>query len=184
MNQMSRIEYIYRWFRSSVKVLWYRLIYGNRFKVGHGKPLFLGRGARIRIGKEARVVLGSGVHLEDGCLLQSEGVGIVELGNRVFLNESVRVVAVESIAIGDRTLFGPNAMVYDHDHVYDRGGVCSSLCSSPVSIGAHCWLAANSIVTRGVSVSDAIVVGASSVVTGPLLEPGLYVGSPAKMKKR
>lgn len=38
--------------------------------------------------------------------------------------------------------------------------------------------------TRGASVSDAIVVGANSVVTGPLLEPGLYLGSPAKMKKR
>lgn len=136
MNQMSRIEYICRWLRSSVKVLWYRLIYGNRFKVGHGKPLFLGRGARIRIGKEARVVLGSGVHLEDGCLLQSEGAGIVELGNRVFLNENVRVVAIESIAIGDRTLFGPNAMVYDHDHIYDRGGILISVFIARFNWGA------------------------------------------------
>lgn len=118
-----RIFKAIKWGMSALRVVKTRAIYGSHLKLTSGKPLYLGRGVRVVLGKGASLSFGTGVYLSPGCFLQvGDGASLV-LMDGVYMNEGCRVVANESISIGEGTLFGPNVQVYDHDHRFDRGGV-------------------------------------------------------------
>lgn len=124
-----------------------------------GKPVYIGRGARIRVAEGGRLQIGAGLYLSENCLVQVNAGARVALGEGVFLNANARVVAAESLRVGNHTMLGPNACVYDHDHAFGKDGVLSDLTTSPVMIGERCWIGANSLVTRGASIADRICVG-------------------------
>lgn len=174
-----------KWGMSALRVVKTRAIYGSHLKLTSGKPLYLGRGVRVVLGKGASLSFGTGVYLSPGCFLQvGDGASLV-LMDGVYMNEGCRVVANESISIGEGTLFGPNVQIYDHEHRFDRGGVRPELYREPVIIGKHCWLCANVVVTRGCTVANHSLVSANSVVTRNLCDEGaLYAGSPACLIKR
>lgn len=169
-----------KWGASALRVVACRIANGGRLKVAPGRPLYLGKGARILVSKGASCEIGSGVYLSRGCLLQANEGASLSIAPGVFFNENVRIVVQERVGIGEGTLFGPNVCVYDHDHVFDADGVHADLKSAPTTIGEHCWIGANALVTRGAIVADRVCVGGGSVVTRALPEKGVYVGSPAK----
>lgn len=124
-----------------------------------GKPVYIGRGARIRVAEGGSLDVGSGLHLSKSCLVQVNPVARAVLGEGVFMNESARIVAAESVRVGGRAMLGPNICVYDHDHAFGENEVSGDLVSSPVEIGERCWIGANSLVTRGARIADRICVG-------------------------
>lgn len=160
-----------------------RLMWAGRLCVAAGKPLLVFGGVKLRPMKGSRMRFGSGVRLSRYSLVEAEGSAVLELDDDVFLNEGVKIVAAESVRIGEGTLFGPNACVYDHDHAHDLSGVRYELTSAPVVIGKRCWIGANATITKGVSIADGVIVGAGSVVTSSLREPGIYAGTPARLVK-
>lgn len=174
-----------KWLVSGIRLILTKIKLGRRLELPKsGKPLYMGRGARICVAENARVVLGPGVYLSDNVLLQANKGAELVLGERVFLNSNARIVSEKLITIGDHTLLGPNVCIFDHDHVFDLEGVHPDLVTAPVAIGSHCWLGANVLVTRGVQIADRILLGGGSVAVRPLLEPGVYVGSPAHLVRR
>lgn len=108
---------------------------------------------------------GSGVYIDDSCRLQVCPDAHMSIGEGCYLNTNCRVVAVEDLNIGAQTMLGPNACVFDHDHVFDAEGVHGDLVSAPVVIGERCWLGANVLITKGVSLADKICVGGPSLRT-------------------
>lgn len=107
----------------------------GRVEVAKGKPLYLGKGARLSVSEGATCRIGSGVYLSPGCVVEVLPGASLSLGDGVYMNDGCRVVAAESIEVGPDTIFGPDVKVYDHDHVFDKGGVHAELVTSPVSIG-------------------------------------------------
>lgn len=74
----------------------------------------------------------------------------------------------ERITIGNRAAFGPNVLIYDHDHdissaesIHDSGYK-----TSPVVIGDDVWIGANTVILRGTVIGRDCVVGAGSVLKG------------------
>lgn len=182
---MNRVAKALKWAASALRVAKVRVVGGNRLKIASGKPLYLGKGARVILGEGASLSIGAGVYLSPECFIQVNKRATLVLEDGVYMNEGCRVTVVESAHIGADTLFGPNVQIYDHDHEFDRGGVRSELLHAPVSIGHHCWLCANAVVTRGCTIADRSLVSANSVVTRDLPEEGaLYAGAPAQLIKR
>ena len=149
-----------------------------------GKPVYIGRGARIRVAEGGRLDVGAGLYLSENCLVQVNPGARAVLGEGVFMNANARIVAAESVRVGDHTMLGPNVCVYDHDHAFGKDGVSGVLVTSPVEIGERCWMGANSLVTRGARIADRVCVGGGAVVTRSLGEPGVYAGAPAKLVRR
>lgn len=172
-----------KWAASGFRVVLCLMINQGRLKISKGKPLYLGKSARIRVSKGGSCRIGAGVYLSRGCLLQINSAAELVVEEGVFFNENSRVVAQEAIHIGANTLFGPNVCVYDHNHIFSKQGVQADLTSNPISIGSNCWIAANSLITSGVEVVDRCLIGGGSVVTRPLMEAGVYVGTPARLIK-
>lgn len=179
-----RLAKVVKWGASSIRVAIYKVCLGVRVSWPKGgKPVYLGRGARIRTAAGSHINLGPGVYLSESTLLQTEPGSELRIGANVFLNANARIVAAESVFVGEHTLIGPNVCVYDHDHVFDADGVHGELTTAPVHIGKRCWLGANTLVTKGCELGDAILVGGGSVVTGSLRGPGVYAGVPARLIK-
>jgi acetyltransferase-like isoleucine patch superfamily enzyme len=138
--------------------------------------------------EEGRLRIGEGTLLEPGCWLTLAPAARITIGEDCFLNRNTMLAALESIEIGDHTMFANGCFVGDSAHRFDdadtpitQQGFTSK---GPVRIGSNCWLGVNVVVTSGVTIGDRCVIGANSVVTRDLAPGTVAAGSPAKPLKR
>lgn len=175
------LEKLIKWGTSSLRVAAAKLRLGSRLRLHRGgKPVYLGHGVRLMVQPGGCMELGAGAYIDDRSRLQVNSGATMRVGDYVYMNTNVCVVAAECIEIGSHTMVGPNVCIYDHDHVFDTDGVHSELKTAPVHIGERCWLGSNAIVTSGVTIGNRILAGGGCVITHSLLEPGVYVGNPAR----
>lgn len=176
------ISKYWKWTASFVRVAIAKFRLGNRLALpASGKPVYLGRKVRLQVQSGGKLILESGCYFDDYSRIQVAGKAVLRCHNHVYCNTNVRINANEAITIGEYTMLGPNVCIFDHDHVFDAEGVCAELAGSPVSIGNKCWIASNSVITRGVSICDRVLIGAGSVVTHSLDVPGVYAGAPCHL---
>lgn len=90
---------------------------------------------------------------------------ILEVGKRVFFNEHCSVRCNDKISKGKDTAFGDGVRIYDSNHLYDAYHFeKGSLNSAPVSIGKNCWIGANVVILRGVTIGDNVIVGVNCLI--------------------
>jgi acetyltransferase-like isoleucine patch superfamily enzyme len=160
--------------------------------------------ARIRLRRCTEV--GALTRLQGGVILRNEGV--MRLGRKVKLNgtpvpielvalpgaeliigdgtsinRGVSICAQSSIRIGRNCGIGNDCLIFDTDFhdVADRGRVPDA---APVTIGDDVWLAARTIVLKGVTIGDGAVVSAGSVVATNVPAHALVGGVPARLIRR
>ena len=106
------------------------------------------------------------------------------LGDRVGLSSSV-IVAGNSIEIGEDTILGAGSMVLDNDFHAPGPGFSwlteYSKNSKPVKIGRGCFIGARSIILKGVTLGDRVIIGAGSVVTKDVPAYSIAAGNPARV---
>ena len=106
------------------------------------------------------------------------------LGNRVGLSSSI-VVAGNSIEIGEDTILGAGAIVLDNDfHALGPGFSWLteySKNSKPIKIGRGCFIGTRSIILKGVTLGDRVIIGAGSVVTKDVPAYSIAAGNPARV---
>ena len=106
------------------------------------------------------------------------GTGKIEIGNDVFFNNNVSLNVLGTLKIGDNVLFGENVKLYDHDHRY--GGFPFSINKHEftvknVSIGNNVWIGSGTIILKGTTIEDNVIVGAGSVVSGTILKNTKFI---------
>lgn len=130
-------------------------------------------GARTHLQLDGRVHVGAGTYFSTG-MIRSELVcgpgGELVIGAGAGFNYGVSIVALRSIRIGPRAMFGALVRVRDTDERH----------SAPVVIGADVWIAHAAIIEPGVTIGDGAVVSAGSVVTGDVPPHRLAMGNPAR----
>lgn len=155
-----RVGKLFKWSASAARVVAAKARLGHRLRLPHGgKPVYLGRGVRLVVEENGVMELGRGVYIDDRCRLQVCSGARMSFGEGCYLNTNCRLVSAKDVSVGAHTMFGPNACVFDHDHVFGADGVHGELVSAPISIGERCWLGANALVTKDVSIADKICVG-------------------------
>ena len=117
------------------------------------------QGSKVNVGRTVRIHSGSKIKARKGSNLT--------IGDNVRINYNCMIVCHDAVTIGAGTEFGPNVLVYDHDHTF-RGGVLKmgSFECSPVEIGENCWIGAGTIILRGTKIRANSVVAAGSIVKG------------------
>jgi acetyltransferase-like isoleucine patch superfamily enzyme len=108
----------------------------------------------------------------------------IRLGDRVGLS-SCTIVAGNSIDIGEDTILGAGSMILDNDfHILGHGFSWLteySKNSKPVKIGRGCFIGSRSIILKGVTLGDRVVIGAGSVVTNDVPAYSIAAGNPARI---
>ena len=101
------------------------------------------------------------------------------LGNNVTINHGVYFNLSAPISIGENTHLSTMVQIHTGKLNYSR----TRHISKPIYIGRSCWIASGVVISSGVALGDNIIVGANSVVLNDLVQPGLYVGTPARFIK-
>ena len=100
---------------------------------------------KISVTERGKILLKKHIHTKRNVILCAEG-GTLEIGEGCFFNNGCMAVAKERITIGNRVAFGPNVLIYDHDHdissaesIHDSGYkiACVGICGSSTFFTGH-----------------------------------------------
>ncbi|NLG13713.1 MAG: sugar O-acetyltransferase [Lentisphaerae bacterium] len=113
------------------------------------------------------------------------------IGHNNFFNYNLTIQDDALVTIGNHNSFGPNFTIVTPVHpllpgerklMHDKDGNPARLCyAKPVVIGNDCWFGANVTVCPGVTIGDACVIGAGSVVTRNIPSHTVAAGVPCKV---
>ena len=105
--------------------------------------------------------------------------GVLEIGDRSYINSGVIMHARKNISIGSNAKIGENVWISDCDfHEVDEG---DGVRVGPVVIGSNVWMANGAVVLPGVTIGDHSVVGAGAVVTKSFPPRSVIAGNPARL---
>ncbi|MGA2408316.1 MAG: acetyltransferase [Bacteroidales bacterium] len=121
----------------------------------------LGFNFTVLVSKNSKV--SNSAKIENGTIIQS-GVNVSSeavIGSFVKLNTCCNVM--HNAIIADFTTIAPNAVVLGN-----------------VKIGKSCYIGANATILPNIEICDNAIIGAGAVVTKNIINPGKFVGIPAK----
>ncbi len=119
-------------------------------------------------------------------------VGEPAIGPRTWIGAFTVIDGSGGLVIGAGCDISCGVHIYTHDTVHrchtgtayhaDGSKNRDAIEKSPVSIGDHVFIGANSVILRGVTIGSNAVIGAGSVIkAGTVIGPGeLWAGNPAR----
>lgn len=163
-----------------------------------GSTEFLGRPI-ISVAPDSRIVVGDSFRAYSAtranplacfqpCVLRALVPGAeITIAKNVGMSGTV-LCAGSSIKIGEGTIFGSGAMVFDNDFHVAEGewgwsntvSVCEQI-AKPITIGRGVFVGARAIILKGVTIGDRAVIGAGAVVTKNVPAYHIAAGNPARI---
>lgn len=136
----------------------------------------------IRCSEFGKIIINGYVRLLKGGHIIVSKKGVLEIGDRSYLNEQSRIQCQDHIKIGSRCAIAWGCQILDTDeHTIMNDGIPAQKYTEPVSIGDHVWIGCQSIILKGVHIGDNSIIGAGSIVTKDIPPNALAVGNPAKV---
>lgn len=140
-------------------------------------------GSGVRAGRALHVIASADAPVRLTVWAAPEKSAEIVLGDCVLLTGGTRIMAARSIHIGNGCMFAAGATVSDCDWhgLYDRTEIDAD--AQPVVLKDNVWIGTNAFVTKGVTIGENSVVGASAVVTRDVPANVVVAGNPAKVVK-
>ena len=143
----------------------------------------------IKIGSKTRI---------QGHLMTTQYGGEIIIGHDCFVGRNSRIWSVGKIELGNHVLIAHNTNIFDNNthpidpilrrtHMTDWNNeiLNADLFSpKPVKICDDAWIGCNCVILKGVTIGEAAIVGAGSVVTHDVEPYTIVAGNPAKIIKR
>ena len=163
--------------------------------VSCGKLKALGR-ARVNVSLGGKATFGNHFYIRTGLFYTEVGnigsrilvgpQGVLKIGNNVGMSNAT-IVADCSVSIGDNVMIGGGVQIFDTNfHSIDTKTRTSGhetrdeVKKAPVAIGNNVFLGTNSIICKGVTISDNAIIAAGSVVVKSVPTGEVWGGNPAK----
>lgn len=130
------------------------------------------------------IYIGCNALIYPGVYLETQGAGIIEIGNNVVLSTGVHIVAFERITIEDNCMVGEYSSIRDANHRASSISMRSSgYDSAPINIAANVWIGRGVTILKGIKIGCNSIIGANAVVTKSLEAQSLAVGVPARVRE-
>ena len=151
------------------------------------KPTTIFNEQYIHVG--ANTLIGPDISLSAGMIPGQQCITnpVVTIGDRCLIGRGSGIVGHFSIEIGNDVWRGHNVYITDQNHGYEDDSRPISQQSQPeraVKIGDGSWLGYGSVVLPGVTIGEHCVIGANSVVTRDVPSFSVAVGVPARVIKK
>ena len=160
-----------------------KIRYFNRIKL-FGIIILDGGFAKISIAKGAKLIIKGNISLRKNTQILVRENAICIVGKGTFFNRNCSIVCRKHIEIGEDCLFGEDVKIYDNDHFVDANKIFKKkFKTSKVLIGKNVWVGNNVNILKQSMIYSNSIIGAMSLVTSDLKEPGVFVGIPAKRIK-
>ncbi|HFU4377693.1 TPA: acyltransferase [Streptococcus suis] len=126
---------------------------------------YLGQYYNLEIEEEADIQVAEGGIAKNFCSFEVKNGAQLRIGKHVFFNSSCVLRCMENVTIGDYCLFGDGVKIYDNNHHYSHHHVeALSFSTAPITIGRHCWVGANAVILKGVTIGDNVIIGAGCTI--------------------
>lgn len=126
------------------------------------------------------LVINGDVSLYPGVQIFAQNATIT-IGNGTKINGTAQIIALKSIEIGEGCYIAQGVIIRDNDgHKLSTDGTEPQLTCLPIKIGNHCWLGQRSMVMKGTTLHNNVVVAAGAIVTKDMDQRTLAAGMPAK----
>ncbi len=115
----------------------------------------------------------------------NNGVGDVVIGNHTLVGMSN--VIIGPVTMGNNVILAQHVVISGLNHQYTDASIPilrQAIITSPVVIEDDCWIAANVVITAGVTIGKHTVIGAGSVVTKDIPPFCVAAGNPARVIKK
>ena len=134
-----------------------------------------------QVGENVRILSPFCIHNADG--LEPIFQNLV-IGNEVFIGRYAFIDLASKVSIGDRTTISHHCSLHTHMDVGNYNCLKEALPKTykPIEIEKDVYLGANTSVLNGVAICQKTIIGANSLVNKNITVPGVYFGSPAKLK--
>lgn len=101
-----------------------------------------------------------------GTIIVDDGAKL-QIGEKVYFNEGIKISCKQKISIGDGCQFGPDVKIFDNNHKFNKlEGVLHTHSTGDIVIGKGCWIASNVVILKGTTIGDGCVIGAGCVIKG------------------
>ena len=109
--------------------------------------------------------------------------GEIKIGKYCLITPGVRIMAAESILIGDACMIAHGVYISDADWhgIYDRAEPVGN--TKPVILEDNVWIGDSAIICKGVTIGKNSIIGAGAVVTKNVPPNSIFAGNPAKLVK-
>lgn len=136
---------------------------------------------RVEVEGTRQITMGAGALIHAGVLLETQGQGRIEIGDRVVLSRGVHIVAFDHVRLGDDVMLGEYTSIRDANHrASDQRMRDSGHDAAAISLGRNVWVGRGAVVLKGVHIGDSAIVGANAVVTRNLPAGARARGVPAR----
>lgn len=156
----------------------------NPFLHKRGKGSKVRRYTRMDVLPFNNFVLGAGSTIEDFCTVNN-GVGDVIIGDNSLVGMSN--VIIGPVTIGNNVIFAQNIVASGLNHEYrdvTQSIQAQKILVSQIIVEDDCWIAANAVLTAGVTIGKHSVIAAGAVVTKDIPPYSVAVGNPARVIKK
>jgi acetyltransferase-like isoleucine patch superfamily enzyme len=105
------------------------------------------------------------------------------VGDRVYINANLTVLAHAPVRIGDDVIIAPNVSLFSVGHDPDLSGAACrhSRVHGSIEIQSGVWIGGNCIILPGVTIGENSVIGAGSVVSKSIPANVIAVGNPCRV---
>lgn len=141
------------------------------------------RRARMDVLPFNKFNLGINSVIEDYCTVNN-GVGDVVIGDNTLIG--IGNVLIGPVTIGSNVIFAQNIVASGLNHEYKDPAVpirFQDVTTAAIVVEDDCWIAANAVLTAGITIGKHSVIAAGAVVTKDIPPYSVAVGNPAKVIK-
>jgi acetyltransferase-like isoleucine patch superfamily enzyme len=142
----------------------------------------------IRIEGERSISVGRDTVFGEGCWLQTDGAGVIEIGDDCHFSGYAVISATLSIVVESHVIFARNVHILDHNHRIDLEDIPirfqGETAPEPVRIMEGSWVGANVVILPGVTVGRGAVIAANSIVRDDVRDRVIVAGAPAREIRR
>lgn len=121
----------------------------------------------LNISGGATIIVEGTLYAGRGFVINFTGNHISKIGDKFSANYGVKLSISESFECGENLRLGWNVSIIDADGHTIRSTIDNTIKNTPkdIKIGKNVWLASESVILKGVNISDSVIVPYGAIIT-------------------